>query len=123
MIAVAVWFLIAFAGGTIKYPETSATILAIAFAISTIWIAVHLIEVSAEKKENPINLKITSLRHRWIIINMTYIILLILFSLNADILVTVRGVHLDIATWGFILLMIVVMVSDHYITKRHPTQI
>jgi hypothetical protein len=114
MVAVAVWFLMAFAAGTIKYPETSANILAIAFAICTVWIAVHLMSPA------PV---MPSLRHKWIIINMAYIVLLILYALDADILFTVRGIHFDLTKWGFIVLMIVVMISDHYITRRHPVQI
>jgi len=123
MVAVAVWFLMAFAAGTIKYPETSANILAIAFAICTIWIAVHLMDISESKKASPELSIMPSLRHKWIMINMAYIVLLILYSLDADILFTVRGIHFDLTKWGFIVLMIVVMISDHYITRRHPVQI
>jgi hypothetical protein len=107
----------ALAAGTVKYPETSALILLIAFAISTVWIVLHLRIISKAKIATGDSKSDTQLRYTWIIINMLYIILLSLYNQEGDILVTVDGYHIDLSKWGFIALMIVVMILDHIFSE------
>ena len=88
--------------------------MAISFAISTVWIVVHLRELAkAKASAAETNKPIVRLRYNWIIVNMLYIILLILYNQQGDILVTVHGHRADLSKWGFILLMIGVMALDH----------
>jgi hypothetical protein len=123
MAAVFIWFLLAIAGFFVRYPETSCHIIAFSFVISTIWIALHLIEISKDKNPNMTVRWVQNLRHKWIIVNMLYIILLELYALEADISFTSKrfiATHFDLAKWGFILLMIIVMAADHAISAKKP---
>lgn len=123
--AVLIWFLLAFSGFLVRYPETSCQILALSFILSTIWIALHLIEISKERNQSIALKFVQNLRHKWIIVNMLYISLLELYAQESDVMLTVRGsmpVHLDLTKWGFILLMIVVMGIDHAISLKKPPQ-
>jgi hypothetical protein len=119
ILAVGIWFLMALAAGTVKYPETSAAILAISFAISTVWIVLHLREVAKIRVGSRDDRSVTQLRYNWITVNMLYIILLVLYNQEGDILITVHGYHVDLSKWGFILLMIGVMALDHFFSKPH----
>jgi hypothetical protein len=62
---------------------------------------------------------VTQLCYNWITVNMLYIILLVLYNQEGDILITVHGYHVDLSKWGFILLMIGVMALDHFFSKPH----
>jgi len=119
ILAVGICFLMALAAGTVKYPESSAFILLVAFAISTVWIVLHLREIAKAKIATGDSKSVTQLRYNWIIINMLYIILLGLYNQEGDILITVDGYHVDLSKWGFIALMIVVMTLDHIFSKPH----
>jgi hypothetical protein len=119
--ALTIWFLMAFSGYYLRYPETSCHLLALAFGFSTIWIVLHLMEISRENTDSIANRFIRNLRHRWIIINVSYIILLELYAQESDILFTFRGniaMHFDLAKWGFIVLMLIVMATDHLVSVK-----
>lgn len=121
VLAITIWFLLAFAGYYLKYPETSCHLIALSFAISTIWIALHLMEISKNNASSLTERLIQNLRQKWIIINVVYMILLELYAQESDILFTFRGhiaLHFDLAKWGFIVLMLIVMAADHFVSVR-----
>ena len=47
---------------------------------------------------------------------MCYIIFLILYSLGASITLSIFGHQADISKWGFIIVMIIVMICDHAVS-------
>jgi len=78
ILAVLSWILLGIAAYYISFPKKSAELLIFSLVISTVWIAIHIIEILLDKnKERKIKEIVISLtREKWLLINIGYILLL-----------------------------------------------
>lgn len=66
----------ALAGYQISDPTSSAELLVIGILISIAWLAVHLIEITMDKKRRISEVATSLMREKWIFINVVYCLLL-----------------------------------------------
>lgn len=64
------------AGNSIKDPVRTSELLAISLMLSTAWIGIHLREISAKKALDKQTI-IATIRQKWIVLNVIYVICLV----------------------------------------------
>lgn len=79
VLAVLTALFLAVAAYQIAEPVNSAELAIIAILISTAWIAVHLIEISLDKKRRNAEAFIAVMREKWVLINVFYCLFLAAF--------------------------------------------
>ena len=121
LLAVITWIMMALSGFTIDHPHASSALLAVSFAISTIWIAVHLLEIASSRERRIAEKFIITLRNKWVIINSLYIITLLLYSAGASVMVALYGKSFVISQWVFIAIMIFIVIIDNLISDSFST--
>ena len=114
-LAIISWILFAIAAYFVFMPLRSSMLIVMAFLFSTIWVAVHIIEIMIDKARRETESIISLVREKWVILNMIYILCLGVFSGWIDPVV-IKGNY-----WPLIILnlfLIYDIVTSRFIFKQ-----
>jgi hypothetical protein len=77
LLAVVSWVFWGLAAYLVSSTVRSSELMAVSILVSTLWIAVHLIEILIDKERRNAEAFTSVMREKWVIVNVLYILLLI----------------------------------------------
>jgi hypothetical protein len=112
VMAIFFWICFTIAGYLLNRPEEASKVLVAAYLLSFIWIGVHLLEIGSDEQRRISQRMIAVLRHKWIITNGIYGLMLILYDIGATVTVGVWEYHFDMSKWISFVVMLLTLVYD-----------
>ncbi|ESR25260.1 hypothetical protein N177_1777 [Lutibaculum baratangense AMV1] len=122
IVAVFFWIILAVAGFFVYKPGISALILCAFMAMTTIWVGIHVLEMMMdanrrEEESGKIRLRVT-----WIIINCSYLIVLIAYVLGIAISISRGDTLLNVSGKWFLGGLFVILAYDMWISRSYPAE-
>lgn len=77
VLAVLSWMFWGLAAYLVAFTMRASELMALSILISTLWVAVHLLEIRFDRERRSTEVVTSILRERWVLVNVCYVILLV----------------------------------------------